>query len=95
MPSVAMPTSKSHPDSQKSDPEWEKWAPDDGKRVTLEEYWRDYYDHEHNYEWNHGILEAKPMPTEENGGAQAGHRADFADESHSLEARRAFVSRHV
>ena len=36
---------------------------EEGKRVTLQEYWDHYYVHEHySYEWNNGILEAKPMP---------------------------------
>ena len=43
------------------------WAPDDGRRVTLEEYWEKWYenpypDHDVSYEWNNGILEAKPLP---------------------------------
>jgi len=33
-----------------------------GKRVTEEQYWRDYYDHPYfNYEWNNGILEEVPV----------------------------------
>ncbi|OQY46326.1 MAG: hypothetical protein B6242_08100 [Anaerolineaceae bacterium 4572_78] len=33
-----------------------------GKRVTLEEYWEYYYENgEHNYEYNNGYLEAKPL----------------------------------
>ncbi len=33
-----------------------------GKRVTLEEYWEYYYENcDYNYEYNDGILEAKPM----------------------------------
>lgn len=39
-------------------------APDDGRYVTLEEYWANYYTHEDaSYEWNDGYLEAKPMST--------------------------------
>ncbi len=53
------------PKTSPPDEEWEPWAPDDGREVSLEEYWRDWYDHEHSYEWNDGILEAKPMATEE------------------------------
>ena len=38
------------------------FAPMDGKRVSLEEYWERWYEDEGRYEWNNGILEAKPMP---------------------------------
>ena len=39
-------------------------APDEGRRVTLEEYWAKWYEHPYpdidvSYEWNNGILEAK------------------------------------
>lgn len=35
---------------------------EDGKAVSEEEYWRDYYEHpDFSYEWNNGILEEKPM----------------------------------
>jgi Uma2 family endonuclease len=39
-------------------------APDEGRRVTLEEYWERWYEHPYpdidvSYEWNNGILEAK------------------------------------
>ena len=42
-------------------------APDHGRRVTKEEYWDRWYqnpytDIEVSYEWNNGILEAKPLP---------------------------------
>ena len=42
-------------------------APAHGLRVTLEEYWEKWYErpHQHidvSYEWNNGILEAKPLP---------------------------------
>ena len=42
-------------------------APDEGRRVTLEEYWAKWYESPYpdidvSYEWNNGILEAKPMP---------------------------------
>ena len=43
------------------------FAPDEGRRVTLEEYWAKWYESPYpdidvSYEWNNGILEAKPMP---------------------------------
>lgn len=39
-------------------------APYDGMAVSLERYWTEFYDKtEHTYEWNNGILEAKPMAT--------------------------------
>ncbi len=42
------------------------WAPDDGRYVTLEEYWARWYENPYpdidvSYEWNNGILEAKPL----------------------------------
>ncbi|MCY3707966.1 MAG: hypothetical protein OXG26_03650 [Caldilineaceae bacterium] len=42
-------------------------APAHGHRVTLEEYWEKWYERPHphidvSYEWNNGILEAKPLP---------------------------------
>ncbi len=42
------------------------FAPDEGRRVTLEEYWTKWYEHPYSdidvsYEWNNGILEAKPL----------------------------------
>ncbi len=45
----------------------ENRAPADGLRVTLEEYWEKWYERPHphidvSYEWNNGILEAKPLP---------------------------------
>lgn len=36
-------------------------APDEGRYVSLEEYWAEWYEAEPNYEWNNGYLEAKPM----------------------------------
>jgi len=37
-------------------------APYDGLEVSLETYWSEFYGQtEHIYEWNNGILEAKPM----------------------------------
>ncbi len=43
------------------------FAPDDGRCVTLEEYWARWYDNPYpdidvSYEWNNGRLEAKPLP---------------------------------
>lgn len=43
-----------------------RYAPHDGKAVSEDEYWERYYEHGHvegdaSYEWNNGILEAKPM----------------------------------
>ena len=43
------------------------YAPDEGRYVTLEEYWAKWYEHPYpdidvSYEWNNGILEAKPLP---------------------------------
>lgn len=39
-------------------------APDDGRYVTKEAYWTNYYTHEDaSYEWNNGYLEAKPLST--------------------------------
>ena len=42
------------------------WAPDNGRRVTLEEYWEKWYENPYpdldvSYEWINGILEAKPL----------------------------------
>ena len=42
------------------------FAPDEGRRVTLEEYWAKWYGHPYpdidvSYEWDNGILEAKPL----------------------------------
>jgi Uma2 family endonuclease len=35
---------------------------EDGKVVSEEEYWANYYDHlDFDYEWNNGVLEVKPM----------------------------------
>ena len=41
-------------------------APDDGRLVTLEEYWASWYESPYpdidvSYEWNNGRLEAKPL----------------------------------
>ena len=47
-------------------------APDEGRHVTLEEYWDKWYENPYpdidvSYEWNNGILEAKfPWPTRRN-----------------------------
>ena len=43
------------------------WVPDHGRQVTLEEYWEKWYENPYpdldvSYEWNNGILEAKPLP---------------------------------
>ena len=43
------------------------WAPDEGRCVTLEEYWEKWYENPYpdidvSYEWNNGRLEAKPLP---------------------------------
>ena len=45
------------------------FAPDDGRYVTLEEYWAKWYENPYthidvSYEWNNGRLEAKPLPNE-------------------------------
>ena len=44
-----------------------EFAPDDGRYVTLEEYWANWYENPYpdidvSYEWNNGRLEAKPLP---------------------------------
>ncbi len=44
-----------------------EFAPDDGRYVTLEEYWAKWYENPYpdidvSYEWNNGRLEAKPLP---------------------------------
>jgi len=44
-----------------------RFAPDHGRRVTKEEYWARWYESPYpdvdvSYEWNNGILEAKPLP---------------------------------
>ena len=43
------------------------WAPDEGRCVSLEEYWNRWYENPYpdidvSYEWNNGCLEAKPLP---------------------------------
>ena len=43
------------------------FAPDHGRRVTKEEYWARWYESPYpnidvSYEWNNGILKAKPLP---------------------------------
>ena len=43
------------------------WAPDEGRCVSLEEYWDRWYENPYpdidvSYEWNNGRLEAKPLP---------------------------------
>ena len=44
-----------------------RYAPDHGRLVTKEEYWDKWYQNPYpdidvSYEWNNGILEAKPLP---------------------------------
>ncbi len=44
-----------------------RFAPDNGRRVSKEEYWAKWYESPYpdldvSYEWNNGILEAKPLP---------------------------------
>ncbi len=44
-----------------------RYAPDHGRRVSKEEYWAKWYESPYpdidvSYEWNNGILEAKPLP---------------------------------
>ena len=51
------------PPDRQSDP----WAPDEGRYVSLEEYWVKWYENPYpdmdvSYEWNNGRLEAKPLP---------------------------------
>ena len=46
-------------------PSVSRFAPDDGRYVTLEEYWARWYENPYrdidvSYEWNNGKLEAKP-----------------------------------
>ena len=48
------------------DTEVNPYAPDEGRYVTLEEYWAKWYENPYpdidvSYEWNNGILEAKPL----------------------------------
>ena len=50
-----------------SDAPVNSWAPDEGRCVTLEEYWEKWYENPYpdidvSYEWNNGRLEAKPLP---------------------------------
>ena len=49
------------------DPPGNPWAPDEGRCVSLEEYWDRWYENPYpdidvSYEWNNGRLEAKPLP---------------------------------
>ena len=44
-------------------------APDEGRYVSLEEYWNSWYEHPYihidvSYEWSNGRLEAKPLPAQ-------------------------------
>ena len=46
-------------------------APDEGRHVTLEEYWDKWYEHPYpdidvSYEWNNGILRQNSWPTRRN-----------------------------
>jgi len=48
----------------RSNTSFDATAPYDGTAVSLERYWTEFYDKtERTYEWNNGILEAKPMAT--------------------------------
>ena len=45
------------------------FAPDEGRYVSLYEYWNNWYEHPYlhidaNYEWCNGILETKPVPAQ-------------------------------
>ena len=55
------------PPQQTSSSKGNRFAPDHGRRVTKEEYWAKWYENPYpnidvSYEWNNGILEAKPLP---------------------------------
>ena len=52
-------------DGRRELPRYNEFAPDDGRYVTLEEYWVKWYENPYpdidvSYEWNNGRLEAKP-----------------------------------
>ena len=52
-------------DGRREHPRKNEFAPDDGRYVTLEEYWAKWYENPYpdidvSYEWNNGRLEAKP-----------------------------------
>ena len=54
-------------DGRRGHPRKNQFAPDDGRYVTLEEYWARWYENPYpdidvSYEWNNGRLEAKPLP---------------------------------
>ena len=54
-------------DGRRGHPRKNQFAPDDGRYVTLEEYWAKWYENPYpdidvSYEWNNGRLEAKPLP---------------------------------
>lgn len=58
-------TPRDLPQKRKDPPPRNRRAPDDGRRVTKEEYWAKWYespypDMDVSYEWNNGILEAIP-----------------------------------
>ena len=55
------------PPQQTAPSKGNRFAPDHGRRVTKEEYWARWYESPYpdvdvSYEWNNGILEAKPLP---------------------------------
>ena len=55
------------PDGRRKHSLKKEFAPDDGRYVTLDEYWAKWYvnpypDIDVSYEWNNGRLEAKPLP---------------------------------
>lgn len=55
------------PDGRRKHSTKKEFAPDDGRYVTLDEYWAKWYvnpypDNDVSYEWNNGRLEAKPLP---------------------------------
>ena len=64
------PDNDRHPSPRQKDacrelPRNNEFAPDDGRYVTLEEYWAKWYENPYpdidvSYEWNNGRLEAKP-----------------------------------
>ena len=66
------PDNDRHPPPRQKDacrehPRKNEFAPDDGRYVTLEEYWAKWYENPYpdidvSYEWNNGRLEAKPLP---------------------------------
>ena len=62
-PVYAKQTSKSISDDFFNEEDDTYPVSEDGKYVSEEVYWEEYYEHpDFNYEWNNGILEEKPMP---------------------------------